>query len=153
MLTALISPTVPILQVQGRPYTALELRVQALSWSPLDIHRALRNTVGFGSPCMGPAQPRCAFSAMAAAAVPRVIAVRATEAMYLVILVGGHRDEGGLWEHMGAESRVFGAEGIVLIGLDNVEPRLVLVHGVEDDLEHRGLTVSSRSLFSAPWPC
>lgn len=54
--------------------------------------------------------------------------------LYLVVLVGGHGDEGGLWEHMGAEGCVFGAKSIVLIGLDDVQPRLVLMHGVEDDL-------------------
>ena len=59
--------------------------------------------------------------------------------LYLVILVGGHRDEGSLWEHMGAEGRVFGAKSIVLVGLHDVQPRLVLVHGVEDDLEEKGL--------------
>lgn len=40
--------------------------------------------------------------------------------LYLVILVGGHRDEGSLWEHMGAEGCVFGAESIVLISLHDV---------------------------------
>lgn len=54
--------------------------------------------------------------------------------LYLVVLVGGHGDEGGLWEHMGAEGCVFGAKGIVLVGLNNVQPWLVLVHGIEDDL-------------------
>lgn len=59
--------------------------------------------------------------------------------LYLVILVGGHRDEGSLWEHMGAEGRVFGAKSVVLVGLHDVQPWLVLVHGVEDDLEEKGL--------------
>lgn len=40
--------------------------------------------------------------------------------LYLVILVGGHRDEGSLWEHMGAEGCVFGAKSIVLISLHDV---------------------------------
>ena len=65
--------------------------------------------------------------------------------LYLVILVGGHRDEGSLWEHMGAEGCVFGAKSIVLVGLHDVQPWLVLVHGVEDDLEEKGL-------LSAPGP-
>lgn len=67
---------------------------------------------------------------------------------YLVVLVGGHRDEGSLREHMGAEGCVLGAESVVLISLHNVQPWLVLVHGVENDLEEKGLILSSRSL---PW--
>lgn len=65
--------------------------------------------------------------------------------LYLVILVGGHRDEGSLWEHVGAEGCVFGAKSVVLVGLHDVQPRLVLVHGVEDDLEEKGI-------LSAPGP-
>lgn len=72
--------------------------------------------------------------------------------LYLVILVGGHRNEGSLWEHMGAEGCVFGAKSIVLISLHNMQPRLVLVHGVEDDLEEKVLMLSSRSQPSALWP-
>lgn len=49
---------------------------------------------------------------------------------YLVVLVGRDRDEGGLGENVRAEGRVFGAEAVVLVGLDDVDPRLVLVHGV-----------------------
>lgn len=51
-----------------------------------------------------------------------------------MVLVGGHRDEGGLWEHVGAKGCVFGAKSIVLVGLNDVQPWLVLMHGVEDDL-------------------
>lgn len=72
--------------------------------------------------------------------------------LYLVILVGGHRDEGGLWEHVGAESGVFGAKSVVLISLNDVEPRLVLVHGVEDDLEEKDLMLSSRAPSANPRP-
>lgn len=50
---------------------------------------------------------------------------------YLVVLVGSHSNKGRLREDMGAESCVFGAEAIVLICFDNVETRLVLVHGVQ----------------------
>lgn len=53
---------------------------------------------------------------------------------YLVVLVGGHGDEGCLWEHVGAKGCVFGAKSIVLIGLNDMQPWLVLMHGVEDDL-------------------
>ena len=56
-----------------------------------------------------------------------------------MILVGGHRNEGSLWEHVGAEGRVFGAKSIVLVSLHDVQPWLVLVHGVEDDLEEKGI--------------
>lgn len=71
--------------------------------------------------------------------------------LYLVILVGGHGDEGSLREHMGAEGCVFGAESIVLISLHDVQPWLVLVHGVEDDLEEKSLFLSSRSPPYCPW--
>lgn len=76
---------------------------------------------------------------------------------YLVVLVGGHGDERSLWEHVGAEGCVFGTKSIVLICLHDVEPRLVLVHGVEDDLEEKGFLLSARSpphLSSASfsWP-
>jgi hypothetical protein len=70
--------------------------------------------------------------------------------LYLVILVGGHRDEGGFWEHMGAEGCVFGAKSIVLISLNDVQPWLILVHGVENDLEEKGLILSSRCPPTGP---
>lgn len=54
---------------------------------------------------------------------------------YLVVLVGRYGDEGRLGEDVGTECRVFGAEAVVLIGLDDVEPRLVFVHGVENYLQ------------------
>lgn len=53
---------------------------------------------------------------------------------HLVVLVGGDGDEGGLGEDMGAEGGVLGAEAVVLVRLHDVQPGLVLVHGVEDDL-------------------
>lgn len=62
--------------------------------------------------------------------VPRCLA-------YLVVLVGRHSDEGSLRENVGAESCVFRAEAVVLVRLDNMETRLVFVHGVEYYL-HRG---------------
>lgn len=54
-----------------------------------------------------------------------------------MILVGRDRDEGGLGENVRAEGRVFGAEPVVLIGLDDVDPRLIFMHGVQDDLWKR----------------
>lgn len=58
--------------------------------------------------------------------------------VYLVVLVGRHSDEGCLREDVGAESRVFGAKAVVLIRLDDVEARLVFVHGVEYYLQGGG---------------
>lgn len=54
-----------------------------------------------------------------------------------MVLIGCHSDEGSLREDVSAESRVFGAKTIVLICLDNMETRLVFMHGVEYYL-HRG---------------
>lgn len=65
-------------------------------------------------------------------------ALAAPGGAYLVVLVGGDRDEGGLGEDVGAERRVLGAEGVVLVRLHNVQPRLVFVHGVQDDLKNNG---------------
>lgn len=53
---------------------------------------------------------------------------------HLVVLVGGDGDEGGLGEDVGAEGGVLGAKAVVLVRLHDVQPGLVLVHGVEDDL-------------------
>lgn len=58
-----------------------------------------------------------------------------------MILVGRDRYEGGLGENVRAEGRVFGAKSVVLVGLDDVDPRLILVHGVQDDLWTRERTV------------
>lgn len=52
-----------------------------------------------------------------------------------MVLVRGDRDEGRLVEDMRAVGRVLGSKSIVFICLDDVESRLVLVHGVQDDLE------------------
>lgn len=49
---------------------------------------------------------------------------------HLVVLIGRHGDERRLREDVRAEGRVFGAEAVVLIGLHDVDPRLVLVHGI-----------------------
>lgn len=53
---------------------------------------------------------------------------------HLVVLIGRDRDEGRLGEDVRAEGRVFGAEAVVFIRLNDVDPRLVLVHRIEDDL-------------------
>ena len=54
-----------------------------------------------------------------------------------MVLIRRDRDEGGLVEHMRAVGGVLGAKGVVLVRLHDVEPGLVLVHGVQDDLESR----------------
>lgn len=53
---------------------------------------------------------------------------------YLVVLIGGDRDEGRLVEGVGAVGRVLGTKSVVFIRFDDVESRLVLVHRVQDDL-------------------
>lgn len=72
---------------------------------------------------------------------------------YLVVLVGCHSDEGSLGEDVGAESRVFWAEAIILIGLDDMEARLVFVHGVENYLHGGGfekVRLTDLSCFQKP---
>lgn len=54
--------------------------------------------------------------------------------LYLMVLVGGDGDEGCLMKHVSAVGCVLRPKGVVLVGLDDVEPRLVLVHRVQDDL-------------------
>ena len=51
-----------------------------------------------------------------------------------MVLVGRDGDEGRLREHVRAEGRVLGAEAVVLIRLHDVDPRLILMHGVQNDL-------------------
>ena len=54
-----------------------------------------------------------------------------------MVLVGRDGDEGRLGEDVRAEGRVLGAEAVVLVGLHDVDPRLILVHRIQDDLEGR----------------
>lgn len=56
---------------------------------------------------------------------------------YLMVLIRCHCDEGSFWEHVSAESCVLRAEAVVFICFDNVETRLVFVHGVEYYLRMR----------------
>ena len=51
----------------------------------------------------------------------------------LLILISRHSDELGLLEHVGPEGGVGQLEDVA--GSDQVEPRLVLVHRVEDGLQ------------------
>ena len=57
-------------------------------------------------------------------------------AAHLVILIRGHRHEVGLREHVGPERGVGELQDVV--GPHDVEPGLVLVHGVQDSLETGG---------------
>lgn len=51
---------------------------------------------------------------------------------HLVILVGSNSDEVRLWEDIGAEGAVWELQDV--IGSDDVEAWLVLMHGVQDGL-------------------
>ena len=52
-----------------------------------------------------------------------------------MVLVGRDRNEGRLGEDVSAEGRVLGAEAVVLVRLHDVDPRLVLMHRIQDDLD------------------
>lgn len=54
---------------------------------------------------------------------------------YLVVLIGCDRNEGRLREYVSAEGRVFGTKAVILIRLHDVNPRLIFVHRVQDDLQ------------------
>lgn len=54
---------------------------------------------------------------------------------HLMVLIGRNRNEGCLGEDVGAEGRVFGAKAVIFICLHNVDPRLILVHRIQDDLQ------------------
>lgn len=47
-----------------------------------------------------------------------------------MVLVGRNGDKSRLREDVRAEGRVFGAEAVILVGLHDVDPRLVFVHGI-----------------------
>lgn len=51
-----------------------------------------------------------------------------------MVLVRRDRNERCFGEHMSAEGGVFGAETIIFIRLYNVDPRLVFMHRVQNDL-------------------
>ena len=59
----------------------------------------------------------------------------AVRGAHLVVLVGGHGHELGLGEHVGPEGAVGKLQDVV--GAHDVEPWLVLVHGVQDGLDQR----------------
>lgn len=55
-----------------------------------------------------------------------------------MVLVRRDRNERCFGEHMSAEGGVFGAEPVIFIRLYNVDPRLVFMHGVQNDLKANG---------------
>lgn len=52
-----------------------------------------------------------------------------------MVLIGCDRNEGRLREYVSAEGRVFGTKAVILIRLHDVNPRLIFVHRVQDDLQ------------------
>lgn len=63
-----------------------------------------------------------------------------------MVLIGGYGDEGSLVEDVSTVGRVLGSERIIFICFDYVESWLVLVHGVQDDLEKKVREGNSRHL-------
>ena len=68
-----------------------------------------------------------------------------------MVLIGRDRDEGRLREDVRAEGRVFGAEAVVFIRLHDVDPRLILMHRIEDDLEERPKTLDTKRYDKTPF--
>ena len=54
-----------------------------------------------------------------------------------MVLVRSDRYKGRFGEHVGAERRVFGAEAVIFIRLHDVDPRLVFMHRVQNNLKGR----------------
>lgn len=80
---------------------------------------------------------------------------KARPSPHLVVLVGCNSDESSLWEDMGAEGCVLGAKAVVLICLHDVEPGLVFVHGIQDDLgmgKKRGQTMGMEGAQLSAFP-
>lgn len=81
-----------------------------------------------------------------------------TKGPHLRILVGGHGDELGLLE--GEDVRVGSAAGCLrlpIVHLDDVQPRLVLMEGLEHDHLREnwmlvGVDGSSTPTLADPWP-
>lgn len=76
---------------------------------------------------------------------------------YLVVLVRRDRNERCFGEHMSAEGGVFGAEAVIFIRLYNMDPRLVFMHRVQNDLKERTedrrlvRAVFRKAFFSEGW--
>lgn len=64
----------------------------------------------------------------------------------LGVLVGRDSSEGGLWERESLEHTP--SHAVEVIGLHDVEAGMVAMHGMQDDLRHRGEKIS---LFTAPF--
>lgn len=56
---------------------------------------------------------------------------------YLMVLVRRDCNERRFWKHMSAESGVFGSESVIFICLHDVDPGLIFMHGIQDDLERK----------------
>lgn len=56
---------------------------------------------------------------------------------YLVVLVRRDRNERCFGEHMSAKGGVFGAKPVIFIRLNDVDPRLVFMHRVQNDLKRK----------------
>ena len=69
-----------------------------------------------------------------------------------MVLVGGDRGELGLWEDEGLE--VLGGGGVLAggVNIDDVKPRLVAVHRVQDHLENRVSKVGNGDALNVAEP-
>lgn len=52
-----------------------------------------------------------------------------------MVLIGCHRNERCFRKDVSAEGRVFGTKAIIFIRFHDVNPWLILVHRIEDDLQ------------------
>lgn len=58
-------------------------------------------------------------------------------AAYLMVLVRRDCNEGRFREHVSAESGVFGSKSVIFVCLYDVDPRLIFMHGIQDNLERK----------------
>lgn len=56
-------------------------------------------------------------------------------AAYLMVLVRRDCNEGRFREHVSAESGVFGSKSVIFVCLYDVDPRLIFMHGIQDNLK------------------
>lgn len=64
-----------------------------------------------------------------------------------MVLVRCYRNEGSLGEYVGTERRVFGAKAIIFIRFHDVNPGLVFMHGVEDNLKREMYSIKRLLYF------
>lgn len=79
----------------------------------------------------------------------RVSPTALNSSTYLVVLVRRDRNERCFREHMGAEGGVFGAEPVIFIRLYNVDPRLIFMHRVQNDLKGRKKLKKKKKRFTS----